>query len=220
MDTVLNIKANDTKLLEIESNLLGYWENDIWNTEHPLLSQFNNCVHEKTYRNIDFSTFSSKLKNEVKYFILSRLKDKEVRLYDTVVENYCKAFKQVSNFLNQYYPSISSFKELDIEKSLMQLRSYLIEKGIQLRKIPSNKKYTKYESLLNQLHIFYTNFYDIKTESEKDIWDARNIPGARVDYTKAEYFLKFNEIPTKFASMVKKYIKFRISYLSSWAMSD
>jgi integrase len=90
----------------------------------------------------------------------------------------------------------------------------LIENGIQLRKNNSDHRFTKHESLLNQLYEFYFNLYDTRIEFDKDIWDIRNIPGSRIDYTKAEYYLKFNEIPSKFINLVKRYIKFRISYLS------
>ncbi|MFT5872627.1 MAG: peptidyl-tRNA hydrolase [Clostridium sp.] len=93
-------KSNQTgvKSHEVRNNINGYLKNDIWNTDHPLFDEFKNCVQEKTYSTIDFSVFSPDIKDQVKYFVLSRIKYKGVRLYDTVIENYCKSFKMVAFF--------------------------------------------------------------------------------------------------------------------------
>ncbi|EGD50119.1 hypothetical protein TheetDRAFT_3071 [Thermoanaerobacter ethanolicus JW 200] len=41
----------------------------------------------------------------------------------------------------------------------------------------SNKQY---ETVFNQLYSFFTNLYDTRDEYEKDIWDCRKIPGAKI----------------------------------------
>ncbi|MDA2412149.1 tyrosine-type recombinase/integrase [Bacillus cereus] len=161
---------------------------------------------------MNFTVFSSKLKNEVKFFILTRIQNDELQLY-SAIHNYARSFKQLSKFLKEFYPNINSFIELDINKALLQLRSYLSELGFSIR-IYEKKKLSNYENLLNRLFLFYTNFYDMRDEFEKDIWDVRNIPGARFPDYNSNHKLNFSGIPTPFRSVTKRYLKFRISYLS------
>ncbi|EGD50321.1 integrase [Thermoanaerobacter ethanolicus JW 200] len=57
--------------------------------------------------------------------------------------------------------------------------------------------------------LFFTNLYDTRDEYEKDIWDCRKIPGAKITENKSNYYLNFSDIPVEFRELVKKFIKFR-----------
>ena len=49
---------------------------------------------------------------------------------------------------------------------------------------------------------------------EKDIWDIREIASSKVLEHASHYLLNFTGIPKQFMDMAKRYIKYRISYLS------
>lgn len=166
----------------------------------------------KTHRKMNFTVFSPRLKIEDKFFIINHIQNDDLQLY-SAVHNYCKSLKQLAKFLNRYYPDISSFIELDIDRALMQLRTYLSEQGLSIR-IYGRRKLSNYENLLNRLFLFYQKYYDTRSEFEKDIWDVRNIPGAKyADYV-SNHKLNFKDIPGPFLDLAKKYLKFRISHLS------
>lgn len=99
---------NETKLLEVSSSVSGYWENDIWDINNPIFNNLIDNVPKTGQRFINFSSFPSRLKNEVKFFILSRLESKEITS-GTIIKNYCSSFKQVADFLEKYYFSSYSF---------------------------------------------------------------------------------------------------------------
>lgn len=50
----------------------------------------------------------------------------------------------------------------------------------------------------------------LETELAKDIWDVRNIPGARYSDHRSEHLVNFTRIPAAFRGVVKQYIKFRL----------
>jgi len=202
----------ESKSHEIDRFISGYWEQDIWDAEDSIFDNFRRSTWGKTHRKMNFSVFSSKLKNEVKFFIVNRIQNDVIQLY-SAVHNYCRSFKQLAIFLDNYYPTINSFADLNINKSLMQLRLHLSKNGLSIR-IYERRKLSNYENLLNKLYLFYQTFYDTRTEFEKDIWDARNIPGARYADHESRHTLNFMDIPSPFVNLAKRYLKFRISYLS------
>lgn len=67
-----------------------------------------------------------------------------------------------------------------------------MKEGISVR---DDGKLNKHENLLNQMYLFYENYYDTRDEFEKDIWDIRKIPGAKVLEHEAQYLLNFKSIP-------------------------
>ncbi|WP_244209305.1 hypothetical protein [Paenibacillus ferrarius] len=196
---------------EMKNAITGYWENDIWYCEHPIFDDFRKTIWDKTYQKINFIPFQAELKNEIKFFIIDRLKNQGVKLHNTLIRNYSKAFKHFSDFLNRFYPNMKSFSDLEISKAIIQLRSLLIEKGLT---VYNDGKLTKYENLLNQLHLFFKDFYDTRDEFQKDIWDMRNIPGARIVPHESQHLLNFTDVPSHFRNMLKRYIKFRVSHRS------
>ncbi|EAA0221286.1 transposase [Listeria monocytogenes] len=202
----------ENKVSEITKKISGYFENDIWEANNAAFNDFRKSEWGKTHRKMNFSAFPSKLKNEVKFFILTRIEKDELQLY-SAIHNYARSFKQLSKFLKKFYPHINSFADLDTNKALIQLRTHLIELGLSTR-IYGRRKLSNYENLLNRLFLFYKDFYDTRDEFEKDIWDVRNIPGARFPDHESRHILNFEEIPETFRPLAKRYLKFRISHLS------
>ena len=66
------------------------------------------------------------------------------------------------------------------------------------------------ESFLLQLLSFLRDHYDLREEFEKDVWDVKNIPGAKYTQNRSDYLLSFQEIPKPFRNLVKKYLKVRV----------
>ncbi|HDR5276896.1 transposase [Bacillus cereus] len=196
---------------EINDFLIGYWENDIWSADYSAFDEFRQTIWDKTYKKIDFSCFKSKIKAEIKFFILNRLKVDDVRLYQTVIKRYAASFKHIAELLNQFYPYIKSIIDIDLNRAIIQLRSMLVQKGLKIREDGS---LTKYETFLKVIYLFYKDYYDERDEFEKDIWDIRKIAKSKVVEHEAHYLLNFTAIPSPFRNMIKRYIKFRIQYVS------
>ncbi len=213
MNIAFNPIQNEPKLFEINSKISGYWENDIWDIHNSIFEELIDVTPKGVQRFINFSSFPNMLKNEVKFFILTRLESGKITPR-TIIKNYCSAFKQVSVFLGKYHSLNYSFIEIDLDKALLQLRSFLIERNIKLRNHLPKSKFTRYETLLKQIYDFYIAFYDARNEYEKDIWDIRKIASDKVLEHASHYLLNFTDIPKPFLNMVKRYIKYRLSYLS------
>jgi hypothetical protein len=203
---------SESKVNELNKFISGYWENDIWDTNDPVFNNFRKTDWGKTHHKMNFSDFSPMLKKEVKFFIISRVQNGELKL-DSAMHNYGRSFKRLADFLARHIPNLRSFADLEINKALMQLRSYLSENGLSIR-IYKKRKYSNYENLLNRLYLFYQNYYDTRTEFEKEVWDVRNIPGARYADHESRQILNFKDVPKPFQDLAKRYLKFRISRLS------
>jgi len=112
--SIMGVAIAKEKQQEINDFLIGYWENDIWSTDHSAFDEFRQTIWNKTYKKIDFSGFKSKIKAEIKFFILNRLKVDDVRLYQTVIKRYAASFKHISKLLNQFYPYIKSILKSEL----------------------------------------------------------------------------------------------------------
>jgi len=162
-----------------------------------------------TNKSVDFSLFPLLQRNEVKFMFASRLQNHEIRLSTVFVYGF--AIKRLGGFLNTYYPGSLSIVDLPFDKAEIQWRTFLIEGAAKV-----NHKYVKsvYQAVFNQLYSFFVNFYDTREEIEKNIWDVRKIPGARITESKSQYLLDFTKIPIAFRNLAKRYLKFRITIVS------
>jgi len=57
-----------SKTSEITKLISGYFKNDIWDADDPVFNEFRKSEWGKTHRKINFTVFSSKLKNESQVF--------------------------------------------------------------------------------------------------------------------------------------------------------
>lgn len=92
------------KVSEITQKVTSYFENDIWDADDAAFNDFRKSEWGKTHRKMNFSVFPTKLKNEVKFFILTRIQKDDLQLY-SAVHNYARSFKQLSKFLKKFYPN-------------------------------------------------------------------------------------------------------------------
>ncbi|WBX79471.1 hypothetical protein PD280_17470 [Virgibacillus salarius] len=81
----------ENKVSEITKKISGYFENDIWDTDDVAFIDFRKSEWGKTHRKMNFSVFPSQLKNEIKFFILTRIQKGDLQLY-SAVHNYAKVF--------------------------------------------------------------------------------------------------------------------------------
>ena len=205
MSTVYNPVPSSAKWQEIKETLSGYWEQDRWHIDDPVFDEFRHQKWAASTKNIDFSRLPPGIKDEIKFFLVRRLRNHTLRL-QTIVVGYGQSFIHLAEFLKQAYPGIGSFTNVEIEKAITKWRSYLVEQGL------SAIKY-KQASLLQPYH-FMINFYDDREEFEKDIWDVRNIPGARFAHHESGYRLSFEDIPLTFRLLAKRYLKVRVGIRS------
>jgi integrase len=66
-------------------------------------------------------------------------------------------------------------------------------------------------TFISQLYKFLFDFFDERTEFEKDIWDFKKIAGARITNTNAQHTINFENTPEVFRPMVKRYMKYRLT---------
>lgn len=206
MSLSYQVKPIEEKRQEINDFLNGYWGNDAWDIRNSFFDDLRPAKWSPSNKTIDFSAFSPLIKDEVKYMYAYRLHEKEIRLISVIA--YGTALNNLAGFLNEYYDEINSIVDIPYDKALLQWRSFLVDKGMNIN--DEGKIYnSNYETVFNQLYSFFTNLYDTRDEYEKDIWDCRKIPGAKITETQADYHLDFTDIPLIFRDLAKKYIKFR-----------
>lgn len=206
------IKAVPEKKMQVSEFITGYWENDIWNKDDHAFDTLRPPKWSARYKKINFSSFPPLLKKEIKYMILTRVLKKVIAL--NTIFNYATPIQNLADFLRIYYPSKLSFIDIPYEKALMQWRTYLVNKGLEVNKEGELKRKNYYNAIFNQVFSFFFDFYDTREETEKDIWDLRKIPGAKITQTSSDYVLNFTEIPMPFRNLIKRYLKFRISFVS------
>ncbi|WP_339060933.1 hypothetical protein [Tepidibacillus marianensis] len=206
MSTVYQIKPTIELCNEMNELLSGYWGNDVWDIRD---SFFDNLTPEKwsfSSKTIDFSGFRLPIRNEVKYMYAYKLTEGEIRLISVI--GYSPALKRYAEFLDKRYPNIASITEIPYDKALLQWRSFLVDRSMKIR--DNGEISTKfYETVFNQLYSFFVNLYDNREEYEKDIWDSRNIPGAKITENISDYYLDFTDIPLEFRELAKRFIKSR-----------
>jgi len=211
VSTVYRPVPTPAKWQEIEETLTGYWKKDRWVITDPIFDKFRPPRWTSTSKTIDFSRLQPGIKEEVKFFLIYRIREHTLRLQTAA--KYGKQLTYLASFLEHVYPRIKSFTDLKIEKAMIRWRSYLIEQGFKINKDGRLSSY-EYEALLQRVYQFMANFYDDREEFEKDVWDVRKIPGARYTQNQAVYLLSFEDIPFPFRPLAKRYLKVRVGIRS------
>jgi len=199
------------KKREIDDFLTGYWANDVWNVDDPFFEELKPETWNRA-KYLNFSMFQEIIKKEIKFFFAKQLSERKISLHSAFT--YSTALKHFNKFLHTFYPKIKSMTELEPERSFLQWRTYLINDQSFRVKKDGRLGSSQYEIIFNQLLIFIHNYYDTREEFEKDVWDVRNIPGARYTQNTSDYLLSFIDTPAPFRHIAKRYIKMRISKLS------
>lgn len=193
----------------------GYWiRNDIWNRED--IGFINSGIMPETakcQKELDFSSFrQERIRNEAKYYVLYSLKNKYLSGI-TVFRNLRTPLAWIGKYISDNYGG-GSLQELEIPE--VRLKRYLEERSALPQKADPMQFY---RSLKNQLTGFITDYYDEREETEKDVWNALNIPGARlsaVDKGSGCRVISFVEIPDFYRGAVKRFMKWLVTK-RSWS---
>lgn len=188
-----------------------YWlENDKWNlTEKFFLGK---KVYKTNY--IDFSAFQNlHIKNEIKYYLIWSFRENYMR--NTYIVTLSFKFSAMASFFEKYYKNVASLSIINDDKLFIKWRDFLF--NYKTNNISENTL-TRYTSDLSTLLNFIKNFYDDREEVTKDIWNSKNIVGAKISATMARKskVLNFTDIPTYYRDTVKRYIK-SIVTKKSWS---
>lgn len=208
MSVAFKIAPTPEKLSEISSTLTGYWQNDVWNITDSFFDDIRPEKWSLSNKTIDFSVLPVAFLDETKFFFAKRLTDQSLRLQTAAIYSTC--FSRLGEFLNNIYPIAASFVNIPLDKAMPKWRSYLVGQGKKVGK-DGRLGSKRYETILQQLCRFFESYYDTRDEFEKDIWNGRNISGAKFTKSSTHYVLNFSELPKPFLAMVKKYIKMRLT---------
>lgn len=161
------------------------------------------------------------LNKEMKFIVYNKLVSDEWGL-QSVLMGQMQFIRRLSEFINEIYPNINSFKELDIEKANIQWIDWLDSNNI---KIMSKSDYrskfsgrdmfkkTPSAKFLGNIISWLDKLTDEREEWEKDKWDVRKLEQYGITYNKSSYehYLYFEKINNlEIRKEVKKYIKQRL----------
>lgn len=146
------------------------------------------------------------IKLEFKYFFMCKLLSKEYSP-TSLTHGFNLSLSHLSNFLNANNLNIQSILELEFEKTLVQLRTWLSEYGYSQR--------NHSPILFKTMYAFYLRWYDVRDEYEKEIWDLRKLypDSEQPKYVgNMAWYLNFTFINnSKLCNMVKRFYKMRVA---------
>ena len=185
-------KVNKDKTVSYAEIPTTYFlENNKWHIEFFYgIEQFKKQVkdHKYTNKNISFPFNSENINKEMKFIVYNKLFSDKWSL-QSALRGQRRFIRLLAEFINEKYPNINSFKELDLEKANIQWIDWLNIKGINTTATQniSGKDYENKTAVVNFLK-FITNTFatltDEQEEWEKDIWDIRNLEQYGVTYNK------------------------------------
>jgi integrase len=193
---------------EMQELLSSYWGRDCWELAEPFFDPWRATLGPTPVKKINFSALPEGVRDEFKFLLAARLVRREMRLGTSIKYGIC--FRRLADFLKRSHPTLSSLKDLSVEKALLQWRSYLIEQGARLTE-QGHLSTRQFEHVFRQAICFVQAAYDSREEFEKEVWDLRKIPGAQITNTSSAYLLRFTGIPEPFRPLVKRYITMRIA---------
>ena len=218
-------KVNKDKSVTYKEIPTTYFlDNDKWHIEFfGDIEQFKEQVENYKYsnKNISFPFNNENINKEMKFIVYSKLFSDEWGL-QAVLMGQLQYIRRLAKFINEKYPNINSFKELDLEKVNIKWIDWLNSNNIKtIRKHNQNSKLlkktsftkTEYANFLEKVINFFNQLIDEREEWEKDKWDVRNLGQYGITYNKStqSYYVDFRKINNlKIRNEVKKYIKQRL----------
>lgn len=184
----------------------GYWlENDIWRTDS---GAYRSSGLRKSRRDGVLADFTgcrnASMKLELKYYILCSLKNQwksPVYVQDILVS--------VIRLVGQGIASTG------IYSSFGETGQSITEE------LPEDTEPTVaalYRRFLKGIQAFFTDYYDGREETEKDVWQALKIPGVKLSAAMKRQHpgMNFMEIPEAYRGSVKRFLK-RLVVRRSWS---
>ncbi|MGX5477209.1 tyrosine-type recombinase/integrase [Bacillus thuringiensis] len=206
---VSNFKPDVTnlKVREIVTSLKSPWSDDVWLLSSQVFREYGKIEEKGATKNstIRFNSLPNLVSLEAKYFLFHGLSN--YRFSIRTIYTYGQTFKRLGRFLEKHYFNINSFIDIPFEKALSKYKFFLRQERI--------------SSIKANIHFFTTffeflyDFYDMRDEFDKDIWDVRNIPHASVEINYSRFKLNFESIHKKFRTVVKQYCWYSLTFKSS-----
>ena len=184
----------------------GYWiNNDKWYMDADAFGKAGiAAASSKRHLLADFRDYRSEcLKYEMKYYLLHAMKHGKLAA-ESIHRRYSRAIVNIGIFLSDECAE-SSFRGLDICDGLNGLEASETEKRA-------------YLSLKNAAIRFITDFYESNCETDRDVWQAANISGAKISAAakRTKPSMNFTEIPHSYRGMVKRFMS-RLVIKRSWS---
>lgn len=195
-----------TEMEEYLSAEGGYWlENDIWRTDSEA---YRSSGLRKSRRDGVLADFTgcrnASMKLELKYYILCSLK------------NQWKSPVYVQDML------VSVIRLVGQGIASTGIYSSFVETGQSItEELPEDTEPTVaalYRRFLKGIQAFFTDYYDGREETEKDVWQALKIPGVKLSAAMKRQHpgMSFMEIPEAYRGSVKRFLK-RLVVRRSWS---
>ncbi|APQ78845.1 MULTISPECIES: tyrosine-type recombinase/integrase [Clostridium] len=201
-----------------------FLENDKWHIEFlGDIEQFKEQVENYKYnnKNITFPFNNENINKEMKFVVYSKLFSDEWGLQAVLIAQM-QFIRRLAEFINEKYPNINSFKELDLEKANIKWIGWL--NGNDINTVQKDNKYSKLSgkdafiktpsaNFLENVISWFNQLTDEREEWEKDKWDIRNLEQYGITYNKSTsgYYLDFKKINNlKMRKEIKEYIKQRL----------
>lgn len=185
----------------------GYWRtHDVWMKDSGKFAERGISLEGvKGSVVADFSTLrDGRLKSELKYYALWSL-SMGVISASTFTENYKSAVKDLGELL-QGRGGISGLTDATVTEDELTEKGWSVFHKDTILRVPGRAK------------AILSDIYDIGDETEKDVWRALRIPGARLSAAqrRAKPVLRFTDIPEFYKETVKRYLR-RMAVKRSWS---
>lgn len=201
-----------------------FLENDKWHIDFfGSIEQFKKQIqnYNHTNKNISFPLNNENVRKEMKFIVYNKLFSDEWGL-QSILMGQMQFIRRLAEFINEKYPNINSFKELNFKKVNIQWINWLdsnnirtIEKHNNYSKLSGEEKFIKTPSakFLENIIDWFNQLTDEREEWEKDKWNVRNLEQYGITYNKSssEHYINFSKIKNlKIREEFKKYIKQRL----------
>lgn len=196
-----------TEICEYLNTEKGFWiKNDVWPGYDKAFEESGIKVKKsiKEWTIADFTTFKQEqLKNEMKYFILKRLKEGDITAHGCSA-NYLRAIRNLGEAVSSYFGK--SFADINPDEINMS--------GVNA----SDTENRMFRELKYRTVSFIRDIYDEREGLDRDKWYALQIPGVKLSASikSSKPSLCFEEIPAYYRESVKRYLKTLI-YRRSWS---
>lgn len=194
----------------------GYWAQDHWCISDPIFEPFEQPSRQSlsdTRSTIDFTCLPLGIREEVKAFLAWQLQTYRFRL--TTVFTYGADLHFIAEFLSERFPDPRSLTASPGERLLQEFEAFIADRRGAAFSARAGRRaahdYRKTLALFRGLMRFVSHWTDQRPEIEKDRWDLRTFPGARIPLSSSQYWLSFAEIPLVFRSLAKRYVQVRIN---------
>ena len=204
-------RQTNSKQAEMEVYLSaegGYWlQNDIWRTDSEAYEKSGIRKSRREGILMDLTSCQNVyMKLELKYYILYSLK------------NQWKSPVYIQDMLMTVMRLIGkNIATGDIFGSFVELGEN-VEEFLSEETEPTVA--TLFKGFLKGIRAFFTDYYDDREETEKDIWYALRIPGVKLSAAmkRQHPIMNFTEISESYRAMVKRFMK-RLIIRRSWSYS-